>query len=191
MNKSIRESLQTILTTLKKKFIFFLVSLVALTLLSSDSYAQLPGYSFKKLITIDVTKVAGVANHTDFPVLISFTDADLQSILNTGDVISTSGFDIAFTAADGVTQLDHEIEKYDATTGEYIAWVRVPTLDFSIDTDIYMYYGNDAVTTDPSSTGTWDANYEAVWHLEESGSGIANELMVPVTVCTARAVLER
>jgi len=136
----------------------------------------LSGYDFNKLITIDNTKVAGTANHTNFPVLISFTDADLKTTGNGGDVTNANGYDIAFTSSDGITQLDHQIEKYDATTGEYVAWVRIPKLDYNDDTDIYMYYGNSAVTTDQSSTGTWDVNYTAVWHMSEDPSGSSPQI---------------
>jgi biopolymer transport protein ExbB len=57
-------------------------------------------------------------------------------------VAQTDGGDIMFTAGDGVTKLDHEIEKYDPTTGELVAWVEVRSLSGSTNTDIYIYYGN-------------------------------------------------
>jgi len=124
-------------------------------------------YVISRKITIDNTKVVGTADHTDFPVLISFTDADLRTIANGGNVYNTNGYDIVFTASDGTTLLDFDLEKYVATTGEYIVWVRIPTLDYDDDTDIYIHYGNASVTTDQSSTGVWDTNYQGVWHLEE------------------------
>ncbi len=52
------------------------------------------------------------------------------------------GYDIVFVAADGSTLLDFELERHVATTGEYVAWVRIPTLDYNDDMDIYIYYGN-------------------------------------------------
>ena len=33
-----------------------------------------------------------------------------------------------FTLSDGTTKLSHEIEHYDSSTGEIIAWVNFPTL---------------------------------------------------------------
>ncbi|MEI6711229.1 MAG: DUF2341 domain-containing protein [bacterium] len=64
-----------------------------------------------------------------------------------------------FTAADG-TKLDHEIEKYVPTTGQLIAWVRVPALSASVDTVIYMYYSNAMVADQWNKTGVWDTNFK-------------------------------
>jgi hypothetical protein len=152
------------------KFTAFLIGL-SLLLCYNSAYAQLPGYSFRKLITVDNTQVSGTADLTNFPVLINrATDSDLISVANGGEVRSNNGYDIAFTAADGVTQLDHEIELYVATTGQYVAWVRIPTLAWNVDTDIYMYYGNSSVTTDQSTNATWDTNYKGIYHLKEDPS---------------------
>ncbi len=138
---------------------------------SQKAQAQLSGYSFRKAVTIDYNRISGSGNLSNFPLLISLTDNDLRTTTNGGNVQNANGYDIAFTAADGVTQLDHEIEKYVATTGEFQAWVRIPTLSGTVDTDIYIYYGNHDVSTDPSATSTWNSNYEGVWHLDEEVGG--------------------
>lgn len=55
----------------------------------------------------------------DFPLgVVLSADADLV------DFARPDGTDIAFTAADGTTVLDHEREQYDG--GDLVAWVRVP-----------------------------------------------------------------
>ena len=41
--------------------------------------------------------------------------------LNGGNVAQADGGDILFIAGDGHTKLDHEIERYDETTGELVA----------------------------------------------------------------------
>ncbi|GAH13970.1 unnamed protein product, partial [marine sediment metagenome] len=38
--------------------------------------------------------------------------------------------------------LYHEIESFDSSTGELVAWVNIPILSTAIDVDFYMYYGN-------------------------------------------------
>lgn len=153
-----------------------LITLITLTILSCQyAFAQLDGYTYKKLVKIDHTKVAGQEDHTNFPILISHTDPDLRTVSNGGNVRHANGYDIAFTLSDGVTQLDHEIEKYVAATGEFIAWVRITVLDFDDDTDIFIYYGNTSIATDPSTNQVWNSNYQGVWHLEESGDGSADE----------------
>ncbi|MEK7512644.1 MAG: DUF2341 domain-containing protein, partial [Patescibacteria group bacterium] len=73
---------------------------------------------------------------------------------------------------DGTTKLAHEIEKYASSTGEVVAWVKIPTLSTSTNTDVYMYYGSATTTVQASSTGVWNANYVGVWHLNEDNSSM-------------------
>ncbi|MDW3196606.1 MAG: DUF2341 domain-containing protein [Cytophagales bacterium] len=123
-------------------------------------------YGFTKTITIDNTQVdnADGADLINFPLLVSFTDGDLATVANGGNVQNSNGYDIAFTYRDALIWLDHEIERYDETTGEYIAWVLIPTLDFNEDTELSMHYGNSNITTDPSVSSVW-SEYVAVWHM--------------------------
>jgi DNA uptake protein ComE-like DNA-binding protein len=159
-----------------KSTFFFLFGIYFSLFNIGATYAQLAGYDYVKQIDIDNTQVSGTSDLIDFPLLINTTDSDLRSRGNGGYVENANGYDIAFTASDGVTLLDHEIEKYTATTGELVVWVRIPTLDYNDDTQIFMYYGNSSVSVDPSTTDTWNANYEAVWHLDEetAGTGTSN-----------------
>lgn len=141
-------------------FVFLLSFLVL------DSYAAwLTGYNYRKKVTIDVTKVSGGSDFTDFTVLVSVIDPELRVISSGGNVENANGFDIAFTNSDEVTLYDHQVEKYVSTTGEYVAWVKITTLSASANTEFYMYYGNPSVGSDPSVTSAWDANFVSVWHL--------------------------
>ncbi|MEP5612932.1 MAG: DUF2341 domain-containing protein, partial [Cyclobacteriaceae bacterium] len=128
------------------------------------------GYSLRRKLTLDNTEVSGSADHTNFPVLIRLADSKLVSDLiysgNGGDVAHQNGYDIIFTSSDGTTELDHQIEQYDPSTGDYVAWVMLPTLSYNSDTEIYMYYGNPAVTTDPSDD-IFDTDYVGTWHLHD------------------------
>ena len=96
------------------------------------------------------------------------SDPDL--IFSGGHVDQDDGGDILFTASDGTTKLDHEIEKYVNTTGELVAWVEVRSLSGTTNTDIYLYYGNtNAVDQwNPTGAGVWEPNYVGVWHLKET-----------------------
>jgi hypothetical protein len=113
--------------------------------------------------------VEGSSNLTNFPFLIEIqNDCNLKTAANGGGVQNSSGWDIIFVDSDGVTQLDHEIEEYDGTNGDLTAWVRIPTLPYNSDKDIYMYYGKSDLACDPSNpTGVWDSSYEAVYHLND------------------------
>ncbi len=117
---------------------------------------------YRKAITIDHTQVGGTL--ANFPVLVSVTDANLQASAQ------ANGGDILFTDSSGTTKLAHEIEQYDSTTGQLIAWVNVPNLSASADTVIYMYYGNASASAQARPALVWDANYRGVWHLKEPGS---------------------
>lgn len=135
------------------------------------------GYTYRKAITVDNTKVSGTGDLTDFPILVSHTDTALKTTANGGKVENASGYDIRFETGAGV-ELDYERILYVATTGQIIAWVQIPTLDGDADTTIYVYYGNSGVSTDQSDpTGTWDANYKGVWHMTEDPSGSAPQLL--------------
>ncbi len=127
------------------------------------------GYSYRRTITIDPTKVSGASNFTNFPVLVSLTDATLKITGNGGNVTDNQGDDIIFTSdSAGSTALDYERERYSSTTGELNAWVEVPTLDTTSNTVIYMFYGKASVTTSQENiTGTWDTNYKEVMHFSE------------------------
>src|SRR4051812_17738334 len=104
-------------STLKKGFFCLFVPLMV----TKQLHAQLSGYLYGKTITIQGSKISGTV--TNFPVLISFTDANLKSTGNGGHVQSTSGYDIIFTLNDCSTILPMQIERYVPSTGEYVAWV--------------------------------------------------------------------
>ncbi|MCG6945128.1 MAG: DUF2341 domain-containing protein, partial [Deltaproteobacteria bacterium] len=126
-------------------------------------------YSCNMKITIDNTKVA-FTTPQDFPVLISLTDDSLKTS-GCGFMTDPDGDDLIFTNSNLTLQLYHEIEKYDGTTGELVAWVLVPSLSGTVDTDIYMYFGNSNVTSPTESpTDVWDSNYKGVWHLKEDAA---------------------
>ncbi len=124
------------------------------------------GYQYSSNITLD--PASGPADLTDFPALISIItspDCDrLRTTGNGGHVSSSSGYDIIFTDQSD-NKLDHEIESYDAATGQYVAWIRIPLLSHTASTTIKMLYGNPTVGSDPSVTSVWTSNYKGIWHL--------------------------
>jgi len=78
------------------------------------------GWSFRKLIVISHEMVED--DLTDFPALISFEDDS-----NLSAHAQSSGNDLVFTDYFG-TLLSHEIEYYNDSNGELVAWVKVPVL---------------------------------------------------------------
>ncbi|MCB0494319.1 MAG: DUF2341 domain-containing protein, partial [Cyclobacteriaceae bacterium] len=149
-------------------------SFVVLFLLSFIlSVAQPVGYQYGKQITVNASEVVGPSSLTDFPMMVRFmgagADLDLRSIANGGHVESATGYDIIFTSDQaGANVLDHQIESYNAATGEYVAWVRIPTLSNSVQTNIFMYYGNCSISSDPSTSNVWNSDYDAVYFLHDN-----------------------
>ena len=137
---------------------------------SASLTLTLPAVSFGYNYSTDITlnAASGTSDLTDFPVLISITTSPnrdrLRTIANGGHVSNASGYDIAFTDQNG-NKLDHQIEYYDAVTGQYVSWVRIPLLSHTSTTTIKMLYGNAAVSTNPSVKTVWASNYKGVWHL--------------------------
>ncbi len=127
-------------------------------------------WNYRKPMTVDHSKVSTVnqTTLTNFPLLVSVTDDNLKTTGNGGKVGKADGTDILFTSSDGVTKLDHEIESYSSTTGALVAWVRVPTLIPSADTNLYLYLGNASASDQQNKTGTWDSSMKGVWHFNNS-----------------------
>jgi len=142
-----------------------------ITLTASSWYDGAWGYRIK--ITIDSSNVTSDLNN--FPYLISIpSNAGLAANAR------ADGYDLVFTEDDEVTKLDHEVEKYVTGTGELVAWVRIPFLSSTVDTDIYLYYGNPSATDQSNAAGVWDANYAGVWHLSETTGNHADSTSNPV-----------
>lgn len=132
---------------------------------AANAQAWANGYSSRRIITVDHTKVLS-KDQTNFPILISGTYSDLATTGNGGSVTNTNGFDIIFTSdAGGTSVLAFEQESYNPSTGAVTYWVNIPALSHSVDIVIYLFYGNSSVTTDQSNkTGVWSSNFAGVWH---------------------------
>ncbi|MGD8764382.1 MAG: DUF2341 domain-containing protein, partial [Desulfobacteraceae bacterium] len=134
-----------------------------------DTYTNTPtitveDYTFHKSRKITIQSSQVEADLTNFPVMIKLTGADFQSVED--DVTDAEGDDIIFRESLKGNQLDHEFEVYDTTSDILVAWVRVPSVSSSSNTDIYMLYGNSGITSSTQNApGVWSNGYEAVYHL--------------------------
>lgn len=124
-------------------------------------------FTKKYQITIDYTKVAGSANLSDFPVLISGTYTYLKTVANGGYVQNGNGYDIVFYSDSALTtMLKFEREIHNGITGAVVFWVKIPTLSYTANTVIYMGVGDSGISTDQADpTNVWDSNFKAVFHL--------------------------
>lgn len=112
-------------------------------------------WATRRPITVDHTLVAG--NLTDYPLLVQVADATL------GASAQADGDDLVFTAADGVTRLDHDIESWNAATGTLTAWVRLPTLSATADTELFLYSGNAGAANQEDPVGVWGPESDLVF----------------------------
>ncbi len=105
---------------------------------------------------------------TDFPVLVSVTDARFKDVAHSGHVNRSDGFDIRpYTDVSlGTPIVGYELERYTPTTGEVVMWVKVQNLQSST-TPIVLGYGDTSITTDGSSATTWSNNFISVYHLKD------------------------
>ena len=145
------------------KKILFLVFILAFTACAPK--LSIKG-TYRQRITIDHMKVLNV-DQSDFPVLISLADPALKSKSYGGHVSQSGGEDIFFTLLDGKTILPREINVYNPAKGELKAWVRIPLLSASHDTEIYLHYGNPGIDLKPKEN-VWDSHYKMVKHLNNA-----------------------
>jgi hypothetical protein len=149
---------------IKEKFLSLLQRIMVL--LKNQNYEQIrdsnpwdDAWTYNESITISHMMVEG--NLTNFPVLISGIS---DGVANNA---SGDGGDIIFVSYDNSTQFNHEIEYYNATTGELIAWVNVTQISAVEDTVIYLYCGNDQCENQQNVSGTWDSDYVGVFHTNQ------------------------
>jgi hypothetical protein len=152
---------------MKKTFFSSLVSL----LLAVQVFGSFGYYS-----PISINSAQVPSTQTDFPVLVSVTDARFKTVGNGGHVQNTSGFDIRPYSDSGLTTAitGYELERYNASTGEVVMWVKVASLSSST-TPIYLAYGDSGISTDGSSTTTWSNHFLNVYHFKDGTSLNVND----------------
>lgn len=127
-------------------------------------------FGYYKTFTADATQ-AGTADSTNFPITISVTDADLKTTGNGGYVQSSSGYDIRPYSDSGLTSaLTFELVYYNASTGQLEMHVKVGTLSHTTNLVSYLAFGDATISTDGSSTSTWDSTYKAVYHFKDGST---------------------
>lgn len=154
------------------------LAIILVLFLADPSFAV---FSFYKQMTLSSAQ-SGSADSSNWPLTVGLdgnvqaADVDLKDT-NNGGSIRPDGFDIYFYSDVGLTtRLPAERVFYDGSTGKLQAHVKIPTLSHSSDTLIYIAFGDASISSDPNSDGTygktstWNSNFKAVWHLEDSAA---------------------
>jgi hypothetical protein len=121
-------------------------------------------WGYRRILTIDSDQVD--ADLTNVPLLVSFTEPGITS------KSQPDGDDITFVSyEDNSTVFNHQLELFNATTGNCVAWVNVTHVSATTNTKLWMYYGNSDCSSQEDPTQVWNSHYVGIWHLNESGSG--------------------
>jgi len=126
------------------------------------------GWLYRKQVVVNHSLVVG--DLVDFPVLVSVVDSDLvvHAQFDGDDVLFMDGVGVA-------SRLLHEIEFFDGSSGELVAWVNLTSLSSTVDTILYMYYGNPSCNSQQFPKKVWDNGYCGVWHLADLKDSTSND----------------
>jgi len=126
-------------------------------------------YAYRKPLLLDTSGVG--EDLENFPAPIVLTDEDI------GTFAQSNGRDIAFTLADGVTVLSHELELYEDEPPQLVAWVRLPVVTEATETELYVYFGDENESGREDVFGTWPTpEFRGVWHLGENPDGPGKQM---------------
>lgn len=149
------------------KILRLIFYLLVCFLLKEPVKADAPvGYTSIKHFSLAAGKVADGASLTNFPTLINVTVSDFKSTANGGNMQSNANDIVFYNPITGDT-LPHDLDAYNATTGNLVVWVLLPSVTYSGTVDIYMYYGKAGASAS-STTATWPTDYHGVWHLQST-----------------------
>ena len=167
-------------------FSFTLVLLFILPCLATKGQSWLPGYNYRKKITVNKSMVSGTVNLTDFPLLVSLEDPALRYVAGRcaeNYLSSSKGLDFAFTLVTASTvPLKYQLDRYDPASGKLISWVKIPSLSASgstaAATEIYLYYGSNNIhfPLEAEARSTWNTDLNRVWHMNPDATplGVRN-----------------
>ena len=126
-------------------------------------------------ITIDHDQ-CGVADSAAFAVYVGLSDSSLKTTGNGGAMTSLSGYDIYFYSdAARTTRIPAQRISYSATGGTWTGWVK-RDISASVNTLIYVGWGDAVINTDPNLDGTYgtaavyDASTVGAYHFEDSAT---------------------
>lgn len=130
-----------------------------------------PWYSsswlYCKKITIDHTKVSSTL--TNFPVLFDNISVDFNRAQLDGD-------DFIFVKDGNLTKYNHAIEYF--SSNRLIAWVNITTLSSTIDTILWLYYGNPSCSNQQNNSGTWKNSYKLVHHMNDTTTSKISDMSI-------------
>ena len=154
---------------------------VSVTAPAVPTYAN--GFRYRRRIVVPA-QTAAAETVSDFVLLVRETGAWLKPVASGGRMQHPQVFDLRFELENG-TKLDHELERYDASAGAVLAWVRVPSWQLSSQLRLVLYYGKPWLTaTEANPVSVWRgylAVLDARTGADRSG---ANRALTPTGIGT-------
>lgn len=149
--------------------------LSTLLLAASLAWSQpcFASFAYRGTFTVQAAQMG--SSQTDFPFAIDWTDNVLKQTGGGGQVTDAQGDDIRpYSNSDCATgALTYQRLFYDGTAGRI--YMRVKSTG-GVGYTIYLCVGDATVTTDGSSTSTWNANFLGVWDLPNGTSLTATDI---------------
>ena len=117
--------------------------------------------------TITIAPAGLGAAVTNFPVCIQLNNPANHNDSLIFSQTLTTGYDIRFTASDGVTALPYQRANWNTTTKTAEFWVLVPSVATTT-TTVKMYWGNSSAadTSQPNAVFDTANGYQGVWHMD-------------------------
>jgi len=128
-------------------------------------------YAARKKVTLRPPTSVTVESIANYPAAIRIVADDELASAGTGD-----GIDLKFAVVGGGV-VAHEIESFDAATGELVAWVSIPELSLTGPTEIYLYYDSDNAVSIGDPSAVFGAPFVGVWHLANDPNGLAPQML--------------
>jgi hypothetical protein len=121
------------------------------------------GFGYNLQITTNPAKASG--SSANYPLLVRGTFPTLRTIANGGHVRNASGYDITFGAdAACAVSLPFLREYWNASTGDLVALVALPSISSSAATTLFVCYGSTSVSSDPQTpAAVWDSAFQGRW----------------------------
>lgn len=132
-------------------------------------------YGYYSSITVANGK-CGSGSSSNFPFLFHTTDNRFKTVGNGGHIVNTTTSNGVTVPADfiigpnnnGSSPYAFEVEFWDGSTGEIVAWSNTPIIFDA--TSFFEVHGDASVTTFQGNvTGTWNIAFKGVYHVNGSG----------------------
>lgn len=133
-------------------------------------------YAFTQSISLNSQNAGTLAPVTNIPILVYIKEDALKVGTNCNNNVQfpssgANGYDFAFTTSTGTTELPYEVDRFNSSTGELLAWVQIPVLNNTTTTGLKFYFGSLTPAHPAAFTElTWSSDYKAVYHFSEGST---------------------